>query len=574
MSDEMCRIKRPEQIISYFKEEKWILAVITVTGILYNLGMTAGPWFEGKLAQYLCDIIAGKRKWTAMVWLAFAYVAVILAVQGTRYLKRLYVRKFGNNINRNMKQALYRSLIHMSRQELESESVGAIMTRAVSDVDACEGGMRKFTTEIFDTGVVMIAYLGMLLVYDWRLTLICMLFPPFAYIIAERMKRVVSLSAAKYKESAGRLNSATLDRIDNIVTYRVYGQEKNQDIRYEDCLLDYEKKAVYANIWENTMQPLYQIISMTGAVCILWFGAKNVLGNGWTAWDIAAFTTFLSCFTKLAAKSSRAAKLFNAVQKAQVSWERIRPFMREIPEDGPEAQKTPAGLTVSHLSFSYPSGKEILSDISFAAVPGEIIGVTGPVACGKSTLGKVLLNEYPYKGSIRFGGEELSDGVTGYMGHQPELLSSSIEENILLGESKDAEQYVKAVCMEEEVRMMPDGIHTVIGNGGVRLSGGQQARIALARTLCHKKPVIVLDDPFSAVDQKTEREIMKNLKAMTEDSIVIILSHRLMMFPQMDQVFWLEDGKIIRSDHEHLMTDCPEYARLYHMQTEGGGQHA
>lgn len=573
MSDEVCRIRRPERLSSYFKQETGILAVITVTGILYNLGMIAGPWFEGKLAQYLCDIIAGTRQWTAMVWLALAYVAAILFVQGTRYLKRLYVRKFGNNINRSMKQALYRSLIHMDRQELESESVGAIMTRAVADVDACEGGMRKFTTEVFDTGVVMVAYLGMLLYYDWRLTLISMLFPPFAYIIAERMKKVVSTSAAKYKESAGRLNGATLDRIDNAVTYRVYGQEESQNLRYEDCLRDYEKKAVYANIWENTMQPLYQIISMMGAVCILWFGAKNVLGNGWTSWDIAAFTTYLSCFTKLATKSSRAAKLFNAVQKAQVSWERIKPFMREIPEDQPAVKREPARFTVSHLSFSYPSGKEILKDISFTADPGEIIGVTGPVACGKSTLGKVLLHEYPYTGSIQFGGRELEDGVTGYMGHQPELLSGSIKENILLGEQKDVLRYLNAVCMEEEVQRMPEGIHTAIGNGGIRLSGGQQARLALARTLCHKKPVIVLDDPFSAVDQKTEREIMRNLKAMTIDRIVIILSHRLTLFPQMSQVFWMEDGKLTISDHEHLMTECPEYARLYRMQTEGGSQY-
>ena len=157
--------------------------------------------------------------------------------------------------------------------------------------------------------------------------------------------------------------------------------------------------------------------------------------------------------------------------------------------------------------------------------------------------------------------------MTAYMGHEPELLSASVEDNILLGESGDVSGCLKAVCMDQEVSKMPDGIHTMVGSGGVRLSGGQQARIALARTLFHKKPVIILDDPFSAVDRKTECEIMQNLKAFTKDSIVLILSHRLTLFPQMDQVIWLGEGRSTVSDHRHLMQTNEEYAHLFQMQS-------
>lgn len=576
MDNEVRKVSRPDRIGSYFKMEKRTLAVVAVSGIIYDTGMIAGPWFEGKLAQYLCDIIGGKRVFQDMVILAIFYIAAILLVEGMRYVKRLYVRRFANHVNRDMKQVLYHNLVHKGKPELDNEDVGAILTKAIADVDTCAEGMRKFTTEVFDTGVVMIAYLTMLLSYDWRLTLISVLFPPIAYWLAGTLKKTVSRSAAAYKESAGALNGATLDRISNAVLYRVYGQEKNRDTEYEERLLDYEKKAVHANIWENAMQPLYKIISMMGIIFIIWFGAKNVLGSGWTSWDIAAFSTFLSCFTRLASKSSRAARLFNAVQKAQVSWMRIKLYMHEIPEERDPETEMPVHLEVSELKFAYPDGKHVLEEITFSAHPGEFIGVTGTVACGKSTLGKVFLCEYPYEGSIRLDGKELADlagegrNMTAYMGHEPELLSASVEENILLGEAGGVGDCLKAVCMDREVSEMPMWIHTMVGSGGIRLSGGQQARIALARTLFHKKPVIILDDPFSAVDRKTEREIMQNLKAFTQDSIVLILSHRLNQFPEMDQVIWLEEGRGTVSDHEHLLQSNAEYAHLFQMQSQQG----
>lgn len=145
---------------------------------------------------------------------------------------------------------------------------------------------------------------------------------------------------------------------------------------------------------------------------------KNILGTGWKTWSIAAFTTFLTCFVKLSVKSSSAAKLFNAVHKAQVSWNRIRPLMspQQGTDEENETEKTAAvddrknigentgaaelRLVVQHLNFSYPGGKQILDDISFTAKQGQMIGITGTVACGKSTLGKAFLCEYPYEGQI------------------------------------------------------------------------------------------------------------------------------------------------------------------------------
>jgi ATP-binding cassette subfamily B multidrug efflux pump len=560
---------KADRILSYFKEEWKVLLIITVSGVIYNLGLLLGPWFEGKMAGCLIDILAKNAVYKDMLILVIAYVISIGVVQVSRYIKRFYVRRFANNVNRRMKKILYGTLVLKSRTELEGEGMGDIMTKAILDVDDCAEGMRKFTTEIFDTGVALAAYAGMLLVYDVRLAFIAMIFPPISYIIAEKMKVIVQKTGSAYKKQSGILSNATLDRASNAITYRVYGREVDRKNAYEDNLSEYEKSAIYANIWNSSLTPLYRIISMMGILFILYFGSRNVLGTGWRTWDIAAFTTFLACFIKLSDKSSKAAKLFNAVHKAQVSWKRIKPLMVIQAKDTDCKNQTSGRLEVQNLSFTYPDGKNVYNDISFTAEPGQIIGVTGPVASGKSTFGRTFLCEYPYEGSIMYNGCELKNaadnertGIISYLGHDPELFNDSIKNNILLGDNKDVNEYLKAVCIDKEVEAMEQGADTIIGSGGVRLSGGQAQRIALARTLCHKKPVFILDDPFSALDKNTEEQIYNNLRKMTEGSIVIILSHRLYMFPKLDKVIWLDEGSARVGTHDELMLECMAYRQL------------
>lgn len=560
---------KADRILSYFKEEWKVLLIITVSGFIYNLGLLFGPWFEGKMAGCLIDILAKNAVYKDMLILVIAYVISIGVVQVSRYIKRFYVRRFANNVNRRMKKILYGTLVLKSRTELEGEGMGDIMTKAILDVDDCAEGMRKFTTEIFDTGVALAAYAGMLLVYDVRLALIAMIFPPISYIIAEKMKVIVQKTGSAYKKQSGILSNATLDRASNAITYRVYGREVDRKNAYEDNLAEYEKSAIYANIWNSSLTPLYRIISMMGILFILYFGSRNVLGTGWRTWNIAAFTTFLACFIKLSDKSSKAAKLFNAVHKAQVSWKRIKPLMVIQAKDTDCKNQTSGRLDVQNLSFTYPDGKNVYNGISFTAEPGQIIGVTGPVASGKSTFGRTFLCEYPYEGSIMYNGCELKNaadnertGIISYLGHDPELFNDSIKNNILLGDNKDVNEYLKAVCIDKEVEAMEQGADTIIGSGGVRLSGGQAQRIALARTLCHKKPVFILDDPFSALDKNTEEQIYNNLRKMTEGSIVIILSHRLYMFPKLDKVIWLDEGSVRVGTHDELMLECMAYRQL------------
>lgn len=575
------RAFQPDSIAAYFRLEWLPLTLITLSGLAYNVGLLAGPWFEGRLAQCLADILGGNETAAAMTALAAGYILVTLLVQAARFIKRFYVRRFANNINRRMKGVLYANLVRQSRGALEKQGAGELMTKAISDVDDCAEGIRKFTTEVFDTGVALAGYIVMLFVYDRHLALLCMIFPPISYICAEKMKKPVQRAGAAYKKAAAALSAATLDRAKNAVTYRVYGCEDAQETRYEAALDGYEQAAVRANVWQAALPPLYLAASNLSVLFILWFGAKNVLGTGWRAWDIAAFTTFLSCFMKMAVKSSKAAKLFNAVQRAEVSWKRIKPMMKTPRALEPLAIPAAQRVEVSGLSFCYDGGAPIFEGVSFSAQPGNIIGVTGPVACGKSTLGRVFLCERPYGGSVRIGGRELSGlspreaaSTVGYLGHDPELWNDTVEENVLCGEAGDAMRFLALTALDGEVRAMEQGLQTVVGSGGVRLSGGQAQRLALARTLAHPRPVLVLDDPFSALDRRTEDEVFARLKACAQDRVVILISHRLYHFPELRQIVFMQDGKADVGTHEALCASVPAYRALYESQTGGAAHEA
>ena len=557
---------RNKNIWNYILKEKKYLFLITITGLIYNVGLLAGPYFEGQLAGCLVDISKNLKTANSMIQLSVIYICVILFVQFARFLKRYFVREFGNDINRNLKMDVYKHFVYDTSN---NENAGSIMTKAISDADACSEGIRKFTTEIFDTGIALISYIMMLVLYDAKLTCFVIIFPVISYLIANKLGPVVAKNASNAKKSAERLNTSTLDRLHLAITYRIYGEESNMHEVYEKDLQDYEDKTVRSNILETALKPLYEIISMTGIVFIIYFGSKRVMNN---LWDVAIFTTYISCFTKMAVKSSKAAKLFNAVQKAKVSWDRIYPIIEndhEVKNRKPIDVNT---IEVSNLSYAYDD-RIIFSNVSFQAKKGDIIGITGEIASGKSTLGKVFLENSHYQGKILVNKKQLKDiekdyAVTSYMGHNLELFDDTIENNIKFGKEGNILPVLDIASMKEEVETFPDGIYTRLGEGGIKLSGGQQSRIALARTLYHARGIIVLDDPFSACDKNTEKEIYENIRREYKESIIFLISHRLSLFDQMNQILFIDNQSVEAGTHQELLKNNEKYKHLYFLQTK------
>ena len=559
-------IKKTNKVSSYWKAEWKIVLLIVITGLLYNGSMQLGPILQGRVIDLIAD---GEERADIVRWILI-FLLTIGVIQCCRCLKRYYVRLFANRTSASMRSIVYGNIIGEDITQLKEESTGDLMTKAISDVGECVEGMRKFTTEVFDTGILMSAYFITLLYYDIKLTLLASVCIPLAMLIAERWSTYIYRYAKSYRKQLSDVSEQTLENVENQLLYRMHGVQEIKSEAYDDALRSLQGKAIRANVLENSLQPLYKTIGMIGIVLVVFYGGQLVSQGVWT---IGRFSAYLTIFTAFSVKVSKAAKLFNSVQKAQVSWQRIRPYLK--PREKEAQVKTPVRreqvlLQVRHFS----SG--VIKRADFEVKSGQIIGITGPVASGKSTIGRSLVGLFPYGGSITVNGRELTDIEAAdmsqyitYMGHDSQLLSDTIYNNITLGEEGDVSQVLEDVCFAQDLASMPAGADTLVGASGVRLSGGQQARLALARTLYNRSSILVLDDPFSAVDVVTEKQIIENLRNRYADCAIILISHRLTSFNQLTKVLFVSEGTTTFDTHENLLHTVQKYREIFIAQKEG-----
>jgi len=561
-------VQRPDKIISYWIHLPFTVLMIVVFGIAFNALMPFGAIQLGKVIDTILTSSSSQPIFNAVI----TYIGVIGFIQILRFIKRFYIRRFANKTLATMRTHAFNSVLSLPYASFNNADPGNLLSRLVGDVDACVEGMRKFTTELFDTGVLMIAYVIAMIEMDLTVTLTSILFIPVAMLIAEKLKGFIVKASAAYRKQNAVVTSLTMEASDNALLYRISSVDPIIQENYDEALEDLRKKAVRANVLEHSMQPLYNAIAMTGVAFVFTLGANKVIAGQWT---IGTFSAFLTIFAAMSLKSSKAAKLFNSVQKSSVSWKRIKPFMTPLqPLILSEASTVnPVSLVVKDLRFSY-SDDPILDQLSFNLSGGQLVGITGPVACGKSTLLRVLTGLVDYQGSILLNGEELRDlsnearsALIAYLPQRPQLFGDSLKDNITWESKGDITQVLKQVQLDAEVAAMSDQDETRAGNLGNRLSGGQKARLALARTLYSKRRILLLDDPFASVDVATETKILEALRSIAQDTLILLVSHRVTAFKTFDHVLYMEDqGKAVFGTHEELMSKVSAYHDLVELQ--------
>lgn len=581
------KIKKPASLPAYWSAQIPLCIAIAVTGFFYNFGMLASPYFEGRIV----DIIEAQSPLADVLRLIGIFIGVIAFVLIARALKRYTVRRFANNTTYAMRLILENNILHRSLKGQDESSVGTLLAKVISDVEATVEGMRKLTTEVFDTVMMFVFYIIFLFLYDVTITLYALIPVAVAILVAFLMRKAIFRASSAARKANSNLSSMTYDLFDNAVTYRIYGRDRDHAASYDGVLKDYEKKTVTSLALTDLMIPVAEVIALLGLIPIFILGPERVANGAALSapisglmnptWTLGAFTTYLTTFVLMASKASKTAKLFGSIEKGLASWKRIKPLIApyEAYQEAVEVKATPE-LSVSHLNLVIDD-KTLLSDFNFTAKKGQIIGITGPIASGKSAFAKLFFQTLPYEGTLTCFGKEVKEysaneiaGTFLYMPHKNELFTDTIHNNIALGEEKAVLPYLQDVSFGEDLKSMAEGEETIVGNEGVKLSGGQQERLALARSLYHRKSLLILDDPFASVDPKTEQEIVSRLRSECGDSLVLLISHRLTSFKDLDQVVLFHgDGHYEIGKESDLLAHSSLYQTLYSLQNgEGKGQ--
>lgn len=576
--DNIKIVDNSHRIISYFKSQIFILILIFITGVIYNFGMLASPYFEGILIDSL-----NTSTYSEILRIVLIFVIAIFLTQIFRSLKRYFVRLFANKLESSMKLNIYNNILNSNVIDIEKENIGTLLTRCQSDCVQAVDGMRKFTTEIFDTVFLFIFYIIYLMFYDVKITLFALIPVALGILFGFSMRKLMYITNMEAKKINSQLSSETYSLIDHALMFRIYSCDKRNLSHYDETLSVYQRKNIKADLIATMVAPISNLIALIGMIPIIIIGIDNVINSTSLTvsipyiltgdWTIGVFSTYITTFILLATKTSHTSKLFSIVEKGQAAWKRIQPYIKPYKEYPVKEVKINDELSFNNYSINIDN-QSIVNDFSFVAKKGEIIAITGKVASGKSAIGKTFIHKLDYDGSLNLFGKEVKDyslgeikGTITYMGHRSELFTSTIKENIAFDEEKDVNKYLKMVSFTKDLESMSEKENTVVGTEGVKLSGGQQERIALARSLYHKKSLIILDDPFASVDIKTEHEIMTHLKEVSENAIILFISHRLSYFPNCDKVLVINDDKTISSGtHEELLKNNETYKQLNKLQ--------
>lgn len=577
------KIKDPSRLASYWTAQIPLCIAIGITGFIYNFGMLASPYFEGRIV----DSIESKTPLQDVMALTGVFIGAIAVVLVARALKRYTVRRFANNTTVAMRSLLGNALLHRPFKG-EDASIGSTLSKVISDVEAVVEGMRKLTTEVFDTLAMLLFYIAFLFLYDVEMTLYALIPVALAILVAFLMRKAIFHASSDARKANSSMAGMTYDLFDNAMTYRIYGRDQKHLEQYDGLLQDYEKKTVKASALTDIMIPLANVIALLGLIPIFIIGPQRIVANAALSaplpglmkaeWSLGAFTTYLTTFILMASKASHTAKLFGSIEKGLASWKRVKPliapyqgYVQEV--EVAETKK----MTIRDFSLEI-DGKTLLSHFNFEAHQGQIIGITGPIASGKSAFAKTFFQLLPYSGSLCVFGKEIRDyrseeiaGTLTWMPHHNELFTDTIKNNIALGEDKDVMPYLRDVAFSKDLEMMSEKENTLVGNEGVKLSGGQQERLALARSLYHRKRLLILDDPFASVDPNTEKEILTHLREECGDSLVLLISHRLTSFKDLDGIIVLHgDGEVEVGKESELLQKSDLYRTLFALQNDTG----
>lgn len=559
------KLKLTDYIFKFKKE----FSLQAIGGIVYNTVVVFGAIFLGRTI----DAAGLINQTDSSVWTfysnLFMFLGFTLIFQIARYFKRFYMRILVNKMSCDIRAGLLDNILSMPITALSSEKTGDIMSRIVGDVDAVCASVQTTVTELWDTVLLMLSYFIACLFFSPTLTLIASVPIPFVLLLAQAIRSRLYNLSQNSRKSASKINVHLQHNINGAMLLRLFGLEQTDTERFKILLKENFKWQVLSNILQNGMGPINILISNIGVLVIIGFGGRYVVNGVWT---IGTFTAFLAMFIAMAARANVAAKVMNTWHSAKASWDRICEKLSEDyktirTDDLGEVCIDYDGLKVRDLSFSYPlSGDQIIKNITFEAKNGEIVGITGPVGSGKSALAAAISELYT-KGRNQ---------QIAYMDSTRFVFSDDVVFNITLGrENIRIEEAILLAELSDDVAIFERGIFTRLMERGLRVSGGQRQRIALARAWASDCRVVILDDPFSAIDVAMEHRIMKNLRENIGDKIILLFSHRLATFDKTDQVLLLKDGEVLeKGTHNELIAKNGIYKSIYAAQVFlGGGEH-
>lgn len=499
-----------------------------------------------------------------------------------RYVWR--VRIWGNSarLERIVRDRLYRHFTNMDSEFYQKYRTGDLMAHATNDIRSLRmvagGGIVTLADSL---AVTIVTVTAMFIVVDWRLTLLAVIPLPLIAVTSRYLGKMLHSRFRGAQEAFSDMNNKVQESLQGIKVIKTFGQEKEDTLEFEELTENIVCKNREVYKVDSLFDPALSLIIGISYVISIIVGGYLIIDAEIT---VGEFVTFISYIGMLIWPMFAIGRLFNIIERGSASYERIEILLNEkssiLEKDDAIQTKADGEIKFSVDSFIYPNDKEAsLEGIHFTIPKGKTLGIVGKTGSGKSSIIKLLLRDYDnYNGEISIGGHDIRDytldslmSSIGYVPQDNFLFSTTIRDNIRFSDptipQEEVEKAAKIADIHGDIVGMVKGYDTETGERGVSLSGGQKQRVAIARAVIKNPELMILDDSLSAVDAKTEEEILSGLRSLRDDQTTIIIAHRLSSLMHADEIIVLNDGKVAeRGTHAELLKNDGWYKEMYNKQ--------
>ena len=566
--------------LSWFFKQHWKRYILAIMALILASAVGLIP---PKLIGIVIDHIQHQTLTTqALYSLITIFIIAIILNYTLGYLWSFTLFSGSMMLEKDMRSQLMSHYLNMTPTFYDKYRTGDLMARATNDLKAVSmtAGFGILTLVDATTFMFMIiAVMGFTI--NWSLTLAALIPLPFMAILMNKYGSLIHERFTVAQDAFGDVNNSVLESIRGVRAVRAYVQENNEVRRFNNLTEDVYLKNIAVTKVDALFEPTMKLLVGISYTIGLGYGAMLVFESKLTLGDLVAFNVYLGM---LIWPMYAVGELINVLQRGNASLDRVNNTLSYEADvkniTHPEVLTEVSSITIDNLSFSYPKTTiNQLDKLNVVVKKGETLGVVGKTGGGKTSLFKLLLREYDYKhGSILFSGINLKNialesiqELIGYVPQDQVLFSKSIRENIQFGNHNATDEEIfeslKHAYFYNDLKDLPEGLDTLVGESGVTLSGGQQQRIALARAFIKDPEILILDDSLSAVDGDTESNIIEHIKLNRKNKTTLISAHRLSAITHADLIIVLDDGKIAESgNHDELMLLKGWYYEQYELQ--------
>ena len=520
-------------------------------------------------------------------------VGVILVIVAGRFFWRMCFMGSAIRLEADLRNRMFDNCKNLSREFYQENKVGNLMSLFTNDLDTvqdCFGwGVLMFFDALFMGGMAIVKMWGM----NPLLTVLSMIPMVFLLCCATMIGRQMMKRWEIRQEAFSKLSDFSQESFSGIAVIKAFVKEGKELWAFKEL----NKENEIANINHTKISVLFRIfvsLFIESVICVILGYGGYLVYNG--VFNAGQLVEFIGYFNAVIWPIMAVGELIDMTSRGQASMNRVSELLDAEPTvvDRPGAralERVKGGIEFRNLTFRYPDGEyDALTDVSFKIEPGENVGLVGKTGSGKTTLVDLILRTYNVPdGSLFIDGNDVNDVTIrslrdgcAYVPQDNFLFSDTIEHNIAFGvddyDDKAITQYAKLADVAGDIKKFQHGYHTVLGERGVTVSGGQKQRISIARALMKNAPILILDDSVSAVDTKTERSILRNLRETRAGKTTILIAHRISTIEQMDKVLFIDDGRLVAmGTHEELYKSCPAYTKMVDLQKldeEGDEQNA